>query len=110
MVGTELADVQALVDRYIARFEALAADLGPITRFYAFQADELQALQWDIQERDPDEQELHDRLIALYGAWLDAMSPAERDQLFAYNRAQEGERWSPLLAEELEPRYAARER
>ncbi len=100
--------MQALVDRYIALFEDHAARLGPIRRFYAYQSDELQALQWEIQEWDPSEETLSDALVRLYNRWLEEMTPEERRELFAYNRQQRGEWRSHLLEEELEPRYASR--
>lgn len=105
MANSNSGHILTLVDRYIARFEDLAVNLGPIARFYAYQADELQALQWEIQELDPDERELHDRLLMLYAHWLDAMSRDEQENIFAYNRNQQGEWRSHLLEEELEPRY-----
>jgi hypothetical protein len=49
--------------------------LGPTNRFYAYQADHLQEIEWEIQEADPSEQLLHDRIAAVYVSWLDAMTP-----------------------------------
>ncbi len=100
--------MQALVDRYIALFEDHAARLDPTRRFYAYLADDLEALQWEIQQHEPSEETLRDALIQLYSRWLEEMTPEERQRLFAYNRQQKGEWRSYLLEEELEPRYATR--
>ncbi len=96
---------QALVDRYIARFEEYAAQLGPIRRFYAYMADDLQGLEWEALDLDPTEQRLHDALKRLYSRWLEDMTPGERQDLFVYNRQQRGEWRSHILEEELEELY-----
>ena len=88
MTGTTDIAVQDLVDRYIALLEERAAHLAPTNRFYAHQADDLQDIEWDIQEADPIEAALHDRLLALYASWLDAMTHGERREWFEYNRQQ----------------------
>lgn len=96
------------MDKYIALLEERAAQLGPTNRSYAHKADDLQDLEWEIQEADPSEQLLHDRGVALYASWLDAMAPEERRELFKYNHAQRGSRrWNHVLEEVLEPRYSA---
>lgn len=99
-------DVRGLVDQYMARIEERAARLGPINRFYAYQADDLQALEWAIQEIDPSEQLLHDQMTALYERWLDAMTSDEQQAVFEYNRKQHGSQgWNHVLEEVLDPQY-----
>jgi hypothetical protein len=107
MTGTTGTAVDNLVDKYIALLEAWAAQLAPTNRSYAYQADDLRDIEWAIQEADPSEQQLHDRLVALYASWLDAMTPEGRRHLFEHNHGLHGtQMWNHVLEEVLEPRYA----
>lgn len=108
MTAAHQPNMRDLVDRYMDRFRDYAGKLDKTRRFYAHHADELDALQWEMQQIDPTEGQLVAALKDQYRIWLDAMTPAEREEIFAYNRRQEGEWRNHILEEELEPLYAGR--
>jgi hypothetical protein len=101
MTAEQRDEHQRLVDRYLARLDERAAELGPFGRFYAYQGDDLERLEWAIQEQDPEEQALYNALIARYRSWLEEMAPGARHLLFAQNREREGRWCNTILEEEL---------
>jgi hypothetical protein len=105
VTGTTDTTADNLVEKSIALLEERAGKLGPTNRCYAYRADDLQDIEWQVPEVGPGEQLLHDRIVALYTGWPDAMTAEGRHQLFESNHAHRGtRRWNHVPEEVLEPR------
>ncbi len=91
------------VEQYMATLREKAATVGPIEQFYVGMFDEtLYEMEQDLDGRGKNS-ELYDQgIIPEYRRWLAALTDEERQQLIAFNSAQNSANRNWLVEELLE--------